>query len=216
MKLKVPVFFVSLFFLITGCTSVSPQVSTETLRPTIAFPTPVQSPTSNPNFPSGPITLIVWLPPEFDPNNGSKEADLLMERLDDFSNKRTGVKVEVRIKNLEGPGSLLESLIATKEAAPLALPDLIALPGDHMQIAASQNLIYPLERFLSGGESNDWYDFAYDLGKYQGEQYGIPSLLPIRQKAGRRFFKVRIYSPFQWLTPMLILLLPFISLSAEN
>jgi multiple sugar transport system substrate-binding protein len=174
MKLKVPVFFVSLFFLITGCTSVSPQVSTETLRPTIAFPTPVQSPTSNPNFPSGPITLIVWLPPEFDPNNGSKEADLLMERLDDFSNKRTGVKVEVRIKNLEGPGSLLESLIATKEAAPLALPDLIALPGDHMQIAASQNLIYPLERFLSGGESNDWYDFAYDLGKYQGEQYGIP------------------------------------------
>jgi len=99
---------------------------------------------------------------------------LLKERLDDFSKRRPGVKVEVRIKNLEGPGSLLESLIATKEAAPLALPDLIALPGDQMQIAASENLIYPLARFLSGGESDDWYDFATDLGEYQGEQYGIP------------------------------------------
>lgn len=174
MKFKSFYLLISVVFLIAGCTSDTLQESTETQSPTIVFPTPVQSPTPDPNLPSGPIALNIWLPPEFDPNNGSVEAELLQARLADFSARKPGVQVEVRIKNLDGPGSLLDSLSATKEAAPLALPDLIALPGGQMQIAASQNLIYPLSSFLSDVESDDWYDFALDLGRFQEEQYGIP------------------------------------------
>jgi ABC-type glycerol-3-phosphate transport system substrate-binding protein len=174
MKIKPVFILISIIFLITGCTSGAPQENAETQSPTIVFPTPVKTKTPDPNLPSGPITLKIWLPPEFDPNNGSVEGDLFKKRLDDFTARRPGVQVEVRVKDLDGPSSLLESLSATKEAAPLALPDLVALPGDQMQIAASQNLIYPLANFISNLENEDWYDFALDLGKYQGEQYGIP------------------------------------------
>lgn len=174
MKKKSFLVFISVFIFIAGCTSDSPQEGTETQNPTIVFPTPVRTITPDPGLPSGPITLNVWLPLEFDPDNGSEGGELLKERLNDFSAQTPGVRVEVRIKNLDGPGNLLEALAATKEAAPLALPDLVALPGDQMQIAASQNLIYPLRNFMTDLEGDDWYDFALDLGQYQDERYGIP------------------------------------------
>jgi maltose-binding protein MalE len=161
MKLRLFFSLVSIVFLFTGCTFGTSQESTETQNPTI-------------DFPSRTITLNIWLPKEFDPNDGSDAANLFTERLDNFSTRRPGVQVEIRIKNLQGPGSLLETLSATKEAAPLALPDLIALPYDQMLTAASQNLIYPLDSYISDVGSEDWYDFALDLGQYQGKKYGIP------------------------------------------
>jgi len=157
-----------------GCTSITPTESTETQDPTIIFPTPEQTTTPDPGLPAGPISLLVWVPAEFDPNTGDDASTLLLERIDDFSNQTPGVRVEVRVKNIEGSGNLLESLSSAKEAAPLALPDLVALPGDQMQIAASQNLIYPLESFLTDQDDSDWYEFALELGQYQNEQYGIP------------------------------------------
>jgi ABC-type glycerol-3-phosphate transport system substrate-binding protein len=164
---------VGMIILLIGCSSI-PQDITETPNPTIVFPTPVDTIAPDENLPSGPVTLTVWLPPDFDPNNGSEAGTLLKERLDEFSDRTPGVRVAFRIKDLDGQSSLLESLSAAYEAAPSALPDLVALPGVQMQFAASRNLIYPLESFSSGQEDEDWYDFARDLGRYQGERYGIP------------------------------------------
>jgi ABC-type glycerol-3-phosphate transport system substrate-binding protein len=126
------------------------------------------------SLPISSLTLKIWLPPDFDPNNGSEAGQLLKNRLDEFSAQSPGLKVEVRIKDLDGPASILESLTAAHIAAPSALPDLVALPVTQMQFAATRRMIYPLESLLTTPEDDDWYDFATDLGQYQGEQYGIP------------------------------------------
>jgi multiple sugar transport system substrate-binding protein len=158
--------------LLVGCSPSENQVSTETPNPTIVFPTPVQ--TDDTDEDSAPLILKIWLPPDFDPNEGTEAGRLLKARLDEFSAQFSNTGVEVRIKNLDGPASLLESLSAAHEAAPSALPDLVALPADQMQFAASRRMIIPLESLIITTEEEDWYDFALDLGQYQGERYGIP------------------------------------------
>ena len=165
--------WVGLLILLVGCSIFSEQESTETPEPT---PPPRLEGTSVPEDRSitSTVTLQIWLPPQFDPTNGTDEGSLLQARLDEFAERHPGVRVEVRIKALDGPASLIESLIAADAAAPLVLPDLVALPTEGFQIAAARNLIYPLESYLSGENSEDWYSFAEEMSLYNGQIYGQP------------------------------------------
>jgi ABC-type glycerol-3-phosphate transport system substrate-binding protein len=119
--------------------------------------------------------LRVWLPPAFDPASGSDAGALLQARLDEFAQQHTGVEIEVRIKALSGPGGLMDSLTTASAAAPRALPDLVALPRDLMEIAALKGLLTPYDNLTSTLEtSSDWYEYAQQLARLQNSVYGIP------------------------------------------
>ena len=45
--------------------------------------------------PPGPQTLVVWLPPQFDPQGKTTAGDLLKARLESFSSLYPGLKIEV-------------------------------------------------------------------------------------------------------------------------
>ena len=120
------------------------------------------------------ITLHVWLPPEFDPNNGTPAGNLLKARLEEFTAQNPGVSIEVRLKAVQGAGGLLESLVTASAAAPLALPDLMALPRPLLESAALKGLIYPFDTATILLEGDGWYDYARELGYLQTTLFGLP------------------------------------------
>jgi multiple sugar transport system substrate-binding protein len=166
---------VSLLLLVAaGCSGLNlPGDSTPTSQPAVSpSPTPIPTETLTPT-PSNPETLTLWLPPEFDPQGGSSAARILQERLDEFSQRRE-VRIEVRIKAASGPGGLLDSLTTANAAAPLALPDLVALPHPTLETAALKGLLHPYDELSNLIEDADWYDYARQLARLQNSNFGLP------------------------------------------
>jgi multiple sugar transport system substrate-binding protein len=179
----------SVLLLLVACSGVLPSVPSPTTLPsaqatgsvtpasgTLAPPTTVVSPTQATATPTqaGPTVLRLWLPPQFDPNSGTPAGDLLKQQLETFSQRRPNVQVEVRIKALDGPGGLLDSLTNASAAAPLALPDVVALPRPDLETAALKGLLHPFDGLTPAMDDSDWYDYARQLGRLQNSTFGLP------------------------------------------
>jgi multiple sugar transport system substrate-binding protein len=167
--------------LLAACSGVFPSNTAPPPQPTLALdtqvpptsgvtPTPVQ-PTSTQ---AGPTVLRLWLPPQFDPNASTPAGELLKQQLETFSQRRPNLKVEVRIKALDGPGGLLDSLTNASAAAPLALPDVVALPRPALETAALKGLLHPFDGLTPAMDDSDWYDYARQLGRLQNSTFGLP------------------------------------------
>jgi multiple sugar transport system substrate-binding protein len=122
----------------------------------------------------GIITLHVWVPPEFDPNAATPAGDLLKARLEAFTAQNPGVSIDVRLKAVDGAGGLLESLVTASSAAPLALPDLVALPRPLLESAALKGLIYPYDLLNLSLDSQGWFEYARQMGYLQTTLFGLP------------------------------------------
>ena len=123
--------------------------------------------------PEGAI-LNVWLPPEFDPEGNSPASQLLKARLDEFVDEHPGVGLEVRVKALDGPDGLLDTLAAANAAAPLALPDLVLLPRPLLESAALKGLLSPYDGLSSLVDDPSWFEYARQLAHLKGSTYGMP------------------------------------------
>jgi multiple sugar transport system substrate-binding protein len=165
-----------------GDSQVTQDSSGRTVTPTngLAFKTAQpQTPqalqgTDIPSQPGGGRLVRVWVPPEFDPQGASPASQVLKARLDEFATENPDVRLEVRVKSLEGVGGLLDSLVAANVAAPLALPDLVLLPRPLLESAALKGLLYPYDGLTSIMEGGSWYDYARQMAKVQSSTYGIP------------------------------------------
>ena len=133
---------------------------------------------------TGPVTLRIWLPPQFDTDSSSPAGQLLRRRLGEFVSSQPNLRIEVRIKAIEGPAGLLDTLVAASFAAPQAVPDLIALSRPALEVAALKGLLHPFDDLSSLTEDPDWYDYARQLGRSQragsgglpgqSNQFGLP------------------------------------------
>ncbi len=170
--------------LLTGCQFglyPNPAARIETPEATA---TPQQTP-GTPNLPAGtptttvtsassaPVTLTVWIPPEFSPFSGTPASQILQSRLDSFSLEQPGAQVKLRIKPAEGLGGLLDALTTTFSAAPDAMPDLIALPESALEAAALKGMLTPLDGLTTVQNDPDWYGFAKQMAVLQGMTYGL-------------------------------------------
>ncbi len=163
--------------LASGTTSPgSTAAPSESPTPTTgAAPSPTSAETPPPLVtPSGTVTLRLWMPPQFDPASETPAGDLLRARLDAFTTQNPNVRLEVRLKALEGPGGLLDALAAASAAAPLALPDLIALPRPLLESAALKGLLYPYGSLTTSLEEDTWYEYARQLAYLQNSTFGLP------------------------------------------
>lgn len=138
-------------------------------------PTPSSAPSPEVVQTAAPVlTLTVWLPPQFNPNADTPAAQRLRARLEQFSVENPGVELDVRIKALSGPAGIIESMTAASAAAPEALPALVALPRESMELAALKGLIFPLEDPGAVLDGTDWFDYARQLAAIQGSVFGLP------------------------------------------
>jgi len=164
---------VILALLISGCSSLAPLLATPTPAPVLeATSTPQATPTvTAPATTNLPRLLRIWLPPRFDPDVETSAAGLLKQRLQDFENEYPNIQLEVRIKS---ETDILNTLTVTNNAAPEAMPDLIALSYSDMRTVASAGFLHPLEGLTSVLQDPDWYAFARELGHLKNTEYGIP------------------------------------------
>lgn len=162
-----------LLILVAGCAQLdgpgtpAPSPSPPpTAAPTATEPQPTLQPES--------ITLVLWVPPRFDPQGGTSAGARLEQRLAEFTELNPRIRVTVRVKASEGPASLLASLTAAHAAAPLALPDLIALTGTDLETAAIKGLVFPIDELTDALDSEDWYPYARSMVHVEEQNFGLP------------------------------------------
>jgi multiple sugar transport system substrate-binding protein len=174
--------FVSLLFT-TGCgVDIAGLLQSKTATPTpngIFGKTPTSAATSQATryasiTPSGPQTLVIWLPPQFDPGAATPAAEKLRTRLASFEAENPGYKIQVRIKASNGPGGLVDELSTAGAAAPAVLPALVALSRSDLETAALKGLVYPLDNLSHQIDDPDWYPYARQLAMIQGSTFGLP------------------------------------------
>lgn len=151
--------------------AVTPTLTPENTPTATLSPLPTPAATAGPKVPR---TIRIWLPPEFDPESGTPAGEILKTRLKEFTDRRPDTRIEVRIKAHEGVGGMLDSLAAASAAAPLALPDLVALPRPDLETAALKGLLRPFDDLIDTTEDSDWYPFARQMALLQNSTYGIP------------------------------------------
>lgn len=172
--------FLSLVFLLSACTPVDwwpfpqPTTTIPTAQPS-APPTP-SAPAQSTQAPTAPtvISVRLWVPPQMDPTADTPAGKLLQARLEQFSRQHNDLTIEVRVKSVSGSGGLLDSLTTTSAAAPLALPDLVALPREGLETAALKGLLQMVKSPDSVFDDSDWYEFARQLVRVQNSPFGLP------------------------------------------
>lgn len=132
---------------------------------------PTQSPTEEP-VQYGVISA--WVPPQFDPSLNSESAQILNNYLQTFQKINPDVEIEFRVRAEQGSNSILETLSITASAASDALPTIVLLSRLDMVEAANRGLIRPIEFYTSTLEGDDWFPFAYEMGVYHNENFGLP------------------------------------------
>lgn len=116
--------------------------------------------------------MVIWLPPEFDPEADNEAARLLKARLENFARKNK-IELDVRLKNPIGNSNLIESLIATNGAAPDNLPAVVLLRRQDLDAAYARGLVYNNDELASMAGAIDWYSFARETVSYDGVSYGL-------------------------------------------
>ena len=164
-----------------GCASIEPLLAS--LTPPSPVPTRTAPATSTPPLPTEtaptePDTsgLLVWLPAQFNPAAENPAAEMLAQRLTEFEGQYPDLEIEVRIKQAEAEGDVLNVLSLTSAAAPGALPDLILLSRSDMEAAAVRGLLRPMDGLSTLLDDPNWYRYAQQLGHIQNTGYGLPFL----------------------------------------
>ncbi len=169
-------------FSLSGCQTILDKIpflnSARTPEPqSVHTPEPTTLPEIQPVLP--PTTdqtnqLSLWLPPQFDPNNGTPAGEMLHAQLEKFINDHPGVNISVRIKAVDGSGGLLDSLITASAAAPAVLPGLILLSRSDLETAANEGLLSPVESTDLEINENDLFAYANNMAQTRGAKFGLP------------------------------------------
>ncbi len=120
-----------------------------------------------------PEKLILWLPPDLDPNAETEAAAILKSRLDEFAYQNS-IVIDVRIKAVSGSGGLLDALRTTQPAAPTSSPDVVALSYEHLLQAAQADVVFSNEGLKSVMSDLDWYNFGRYAATIRGEVMAVP------------------------------------------
>jgi ABC-type glycerol-3-phosphate transport system substrate-binding protein len=84
------------------------------------------------------------------------------------------LSIQVRVKSMDGPSGLLETLVAANAAAPALLPDAITFSTSNLEDAVSKDLIIGLDGVLPVPEAPDWYEFSLPAARVSGNFFGLP------------------------------------------
>lgn len=147
---------------------------TETPSPTMpTLPEVTNTPTPG-SAGSETDNLSVWVPPQFDPQGETESAKVLKGRLESYAAQGSSRNLRVRVKNPTGSGGMIETMMTARDAAPLVLPDVIALPVSLMEQAAVDELITPLPEGGDDLVGEGWYSFSQELSTYGEDTYCVP------------------------------------------
>jgi ABC-type glycerol-3-phosphate transport system substrate-binding protein len=134
--------------------------------------TPATTPTAETAAPA--TSLVIWLPPHLDPENGTPAGEILKERLASFQLDHPQYTVVIRIKALEGESGINGALESASTIAPASLPSIIALPYSIMESAAVDGLLAPISSDTLIINDPDWLPYAREVARVNDTAYGTP------------------------------------------
>ena len=181
-------FFLLLFVLIfavsgTGCEQILAEIPfLQSAQPTTlpaVTPDPVITPlpqaTLTAETPAvDPYQITLWLPPEFDPENGTLAGSLLKQQLDQFTSEYPDYTLTVRIKAPGGEGGMLDSLNTASLAAPAVVPGILIMPRLEFEKAARAGLLMSIDLSEFEGEQAAYFPYANAMTLVRGTRYGVP------------------------------------------
>jgi ABC-type glycerol-3-phosphate transport system substrate-binding protein len=116
-------------------------------------------------------TVRIWWAAALYPAGNSDALAVLQTQIREYEEAQ-GVRVEIRVKREEGTGSLYQTLASANVVAPSVVPELAIMRRADMRRAADARLISPVD--LSALGMGDLFGASTALGRYIGEQYGVP------------------------------------------
>ncbi len=156
--------------MIVGC---NPSVEDTTPIVTSTAPVVITLPTEPSEQPHEDLeTVTLWIPPLLSPDTPA--GSLLMEHLTTFEDAYALVKIDIRIKEENGPSGILETLSSASLVAPSTLPEIVLLDPTNLNTAALKGLIAPLNDIIPAPEIPEWYPFAIDAAFVDNTFYGLP------------------------------------------
>jgi hypothetical protein len=116
--------------------------------------------------------LIWWAAPLYpgDKPDQASAVSSLRDQIDDYQALRAKT-VTIRVKRVEGLGSIYQTLRSGSAAAPSVMPDLALMRRSDLIQAAAGKLIEPI--YTRALAVDDLFASALALGQVQGTQYGI-------------------------------------------
>lgn len=120
------------------------------------------------------IPIVIWLPPQFNPELDNTASRLLKARIAQFNQEHPHLAVQYRVKDEIGAAGLIESLAATSKVAHQSLPDLVLLSDTQLKDGFNRALIYPYTFEIPSDEDPDWYYLAGELGRLNEQTYSLP------------------------------------------
>lgn len=188
MKKHLRRFLLLLFVLVfaasaAGCEQILAEIpflqSTQPTTAPTATPDPVVTPlpqsTITAETPAvDPYRITLWLPPDFDPENGSAAGSLLKQQLDQFAIDHPGYTVIVRIKAPEAEGGMLDSLATASVAAPAVVPGILILPRSEFEKGARAGLLMSIDLSEFEGDQAAYFPYANAMTLVRGTRYGVP------------------------------------------
>ncbi len=167
---------VLILLLVTGCSDPSARTPTPA-SPTIPTRTPAPDAAVGDNGTAveptpAPKTIRLWTGTAVSPYGDTAAHTLLNEQLDTYRAAHPDTQIEVHVKNLSGPGSILNYLRTGLTVAPGLMPDVILLPSEQLLTFKTENLIAPLS--IEGSDIDNWYPAAVDLAVIEGDVYAWP------------------------------------------
>ena len=169
--------FLVTIFILTGWLFASCATPTVTTLPGVSngiAPSVTPAPQFIPTPTSLPNNITIWVTPTFAPDLTTLAGTLLAERLNSFKQANPGISLSLRLKEESGPGGLLETLTAASNAAPAALPDVVALNPIALNSASLKELLSPLDGLVAEPEAPEWYDHALSTIRTTGGFLGLP------------------------------------------
>ena len=165
-------FYLILTVALSGCLTTNPATTPGPPTTIPSSPVPTELTTEVPQ--PAPRSLTLWVAPPFDPDSETPAGALLTERLRAFEQIHPGLSIQVRVKSIDGPSGLLETLVAANAAAPALLPDAITFSTSNLEDAVSKDLIVGLDGVLPVPEAPDWYEFSLPAARVSGNFVGLP------------------------------------------
>ena len=121
-----------------------------------------------------PYQITLWLPPEFDPENGTPAGSLLKQQLDQYAADYPEYTLTVRIKAPDGEGGMLDSLTTASLAAPAVVPGILIMPRSEFEKAARAGLLMSIDLSEFESEQAAYFPYANAMTLVKGTRYGVP------------------------------------------
>ncbi len=188
----------SLILILTGCqvfnlgesSAASNQVTQTPTHPAPTLDVPATQPPDEETLDtqsqgSEEVVLTVWTVEGLAPTSETPGGEVLSEQLTEFDETYPNIRVEVLVKRVSGPGSILAYLRSAPPVAPGILPDLAIMDRETMIQAAHEGLIVPIGERLDPAIQAELYPVAEELGTIDGVLVGLPYTLEVQHTVYR-------------------------------